>query len=91
LSGRKLVVPDGLKNPSGKFRIGLKRAINLYPKPLQERIMKERLEKDWDPTHKLNMALVTYNRLKNKNLKLSFLKSLGRLPKYSFCDYKYFI
>jgi hypothetical protein len=58
LSGRKLKLPDNLVNPSGKFRIGLKRAVNLAPNPLLERISKERLEKDWEPGHKLNLAQV---------------------------------
>ena len=58
LTGRKLKLPNDIVNPSDKFRIGVKRAINLYPKPLAERIVKERLEKDWEPSHKLVLAQV---------------------------------
>ena len=58
LSGRKLRLPKDLQNPTGKFRIGIKRTINFFPKSLLERITKERLEKEWEPNHKLNVALV---------------------------------
>jgi tripeptidyl-peptidase-2 len=58
LSGRKLRLPKDLQNPNGKFRIGIKRAINLFPKSLQERITKEKIEKEWEPNHKLQVALV---------------------------------
>jgi hypothetical protein len=33
--------------------------MSLFPKPLQERIIKERLEKEWEPEHKSNLAAVS--------------------------------
>ncbi|KAF9580814.1 tripeptidyl-peptidase II Tpp2, partial [Lunasporangiospora selenospora] len=43
LSGRKLKLGKDWKNPSGEYRLGIKRAYDLFPDELQERIKKERL------------------------------------------------
>ena len=67
LTGRQLKIPLGSEsengtawiNPSGKYRIGVKRAIELYPRSLRERMIKEKQEKFWDPPHKLAMAQTT--------------------------------
>ncbi|XP_042212595.1 tripeptidyl-peptidase 2-like isoform X1 [Homarus americanus] len=56
ISGHKLTVPESWVNPSGKFHIGLKSAYSLYPHRLQERVLKERKEKNWDPIHKELLA-----------------------------------
>ena len=49
-------MPESWVNPSGKFHIGVKGALGLYPKRLRERIVKERKEKYWDPVHKQLIA-----------------------------------
>lgn len=37
-------------NPSGEWRVGMKRAYELFPKPLVTRVKTER-RKDWDKKH----------------------------------------
>ncbi|CAB4067190.1 TPP2 [Lepeophtheirus salmonis] len=62
LSGRTLNLPQGLvsSKDNGKFRIGVKKAFDLYPRGLKDRVVKERLEKSWEPEHK--SALVSASR-----------------------------
>ena len=38
LSGRDLILDDSWKNPSGEYRVGLKRAYELFPGDLISRI-----------------------------------------------------
>lgn len=51
-----LTIPRTLKlnpkwaNPSGEWRIGLKRGFELFPKSLVTRVKKER-RKEWDKSH----------------------------------------
>lgn len=40
--GRLLTVSAGWTNPSGMFRLGVKRAYELFPRGLKERVMEER-------------------------------------------------
>jgi tripeptidyl-peptidase-2 len=40
LSGKRLQIPAAWENPSGEFRLGLKNAHELFPKPLVERLKK---------------------------------------------------
>ncbi|KAI8069082.1 uncharacterized protein B0P05DRAFT_551505 [Gilbertella persicaria] len=42
LSGRTLILDDAWKNPSGEYRVGLKRAYELFPNDLTNRIKTER-------------------------------------------------
>ena len=51
VSGRALKVNPEWTNPTGKYRVGLKRAFELYPRWLQTRVQKERKEK-WMVAHK---------------------------------------
>ncbi|KAG0329317.1 tripeptidyl-peptidase II Tpp2 [Dissophora globulifera] len=44
LTGRKLRLSKHWKNPTGEYRLGLKRAYDLFPEDLKGRIKKERLE-----------------------------------------------
>ncbi|KAK3818533.1 MAG: subtilase family-domain-containing protein [Benniella sp.] len=44
LSGRKLRLNKAWKNPSGEYRLGVKRAYDLFPDELQERIKAERAQ-----------------------------------------------
>lgn len=46
LSGRKLKLSPAWKNPTGKWRVGIKRAQELYPNGLKARVKAER-KKEW--------------------------------------------
>ena len=71
-------------NPSGKFRIGVKRAMELYPRSLRERMIKERQDKHWEPNHKKAMAQASRKinefeaRQNNSNINTSSTKSEGK-------------
>ncbi|KAJ8310382.1 hypothetical protein KUTeg_012247 [Tegillarca granosa] len=56
LTGRKLKIPNTWNNPTGKYHIGAKRLYDLYPKRLQDRVVKERREKNWDPNQRTALA-----------------------------------
>ncbi|MEZ6052871.1 MAG: tripeptidyl-peptidase 2 [Planctomycetaceae bacterium] len=47
LTGRRLKVNPDWKNPTGEYRVGLKRAYDLFPSDLVERLQKERRH-EWD-------------------------------------------
>lgn len=38
LSGRKLIISEKWNNPSGEYRVGLKRAYELFPTELVDRL-----------------------------------------------------
>ncbi|CAN0084155.1 unnamed protein product, partial [Scytosiphon promiscuus] len=50
LSGRTLRLNPKWSNPSGEWRVGIKRAYELFPKALVARVKGER-RKDWDKLH----------------------------------------
>ncbi|RIA92162.1 subtilase family-domain-containing protein [Glomus cerebriforme] len=53
LSGRKLIIDPTWDNPSGEFHVGIKRAYELFPKELINRLTKERREKFESEHHQL--------------------------------------
>ncbi|KAI1315389.1 tripeptidyl-peptidase II Tpp2 [Mortierella claussenii] len=57
LTGRKLRLSKEWKNPSGEYRIGIKRAYDLFPEDLADRIKKERLA-EFQKEHFLLVAKV---------------------------------
>lgn len=71
-----LQIPTDWKNPSGKFHIGIKTALELYPKGLKDRIMKERREKSWDPRHRTIYA-ETMKQLEEFDAKCSDPNQVG--------------
>lgn len=54
-----LQIPSTWKNPSGNYHLGTKNSFELYPKKVQERLVKERKERFWDPEHKTALANAT--------------------------------
>lgn len=54
-----LQIPSTWKNPSGNYHLGTKNSFDLYPKKVQERLVKERKERFWDPEHKTALANAT--------------------------------
>ena len=42
VGGRKIKVNPAWNNPSGIYRLGIKKAFDLYPKDLKERVRDER-------------------------------------------------
>ena len=60
LSGRILTVPAEWqeRNPSGKYRLGVKRAFELYPSGLRKRIKAERLRDFEERQRTLQLAAV---------------------------------
>ncbi|OQR76824.1 tripeptidyl-peptidase 2-like [Tropilaelaps mercedesae] len=59
ISGRKLQIPESWTNPSGKYRIGLKPAFDLYPEQLKDRMQKDYKEKNWSTFLQPTLAEVT--------------------------------
>lgn len=51
-------MPKTWQNPSGEFHTGIVYAYELFPKPLKERVIKERREKCWNPQHRACAAAV---------------------------------
>ncbi|XP_062570036.1 tripeptidyl-peptidase 2-like [Saccostrea cucullata] len=98
VTGRKLKIPDTWTNPSGLYHVGVKPAYDLFPKKLQDRLNKERKEKNWDPAHREAIAEATRkleqyeasssnqdDKLEKENLQscVDILNSLEK--KYSDC------
>ena len=66
LSGRKLTLGKDWENPSGEFRVGIKRGYELYPGSLVGRVKAER-RKEWDEKQRVLLtqekrALVRFDR-----------------------------
>ena len=55
MTGRTLYLPDELLSLES-VRVGVKRAFSLYTKGVRDRVVKERLEKKWEPWHKPLLA-----------------------------------
>jgi tripeptidyl-peptidase II len=51
LSGRTLKLNKLWKNPTGTYRLGIKRAFEMYPRGLKERVKDER-KKKWTEKHR---------------------------------------
>ena len=45
LTGRTLKINSSWKNPTGMFRVGMKKAFELYPRGLQDRVKADRRKK----------------------------------------------
>eukprot|EP00899_Mesostigma_viride_P019360 jgi/Mesvir1/27425/Mv25036-RA.1 len=56
-TGRKLRVNPGWSNPTGEWRVGAKKAFELFPKPLVERVKRER-RRWWDEQHREAISAV---------------------------------
>jgi len=56
VSGRVLTIPSEWTNPSGEFHVGVKNAYDLFPRGLRDRVLAERRDKYWDPSHKKAQA-----------------------------------
>ncbi len=54
-TGRTLAINKKWKNPSGKYRLGLKAGFDLFPAPLVSRLKKERLKK-WNQAQRKREA-----------------------------------
>ena len=48
LTGRVLTIPSSWQNPSGKYHIGVKSALELMPGNVRDRVLEERKDKLWD-------------------------------------------
>ncbi|CAG8464842.1 3190_t:CDS:10 [Ambispora leptoticha] len=57
LSGRTLIINPKWSNPSGEFRIGIKRAFELYPTPLVSRLQQEKRQSITIDHHKLQVEV----------------------------------
>ena len=68
LTGRSLVIPEDWKNPNNKWHVGVKRAFDLYPRGVKEKMVQERTEKVWDPAHKKIHAEAVMKQQQNMKL-----------------------
>ena len=75
VSGRSLKVPDewDSMNTGSTYRVGVKRIMDIYPRSLKDRILKERQDKVWGPGYRDCMAStaakVSEHEAKNKDAK----------------------
>eukprot|EP00600_Ochromonadales_sp_CCMP1393_P004453 CAMPEP_0174964208 /NCGR_PEP_ID=MMETSP0004_2-20121128/5753_1 /TAXON_ID=420556 /ORGANISM="Ochromonas sp., Strain CCMP1393" /LENGTH=1471 /DNA_ID=CAMNT_0016212909 /DNA_START=2788 /DNA_END=7203 /DNA_ORIENTATION=+ len=83
-SGRRIKVNPEWQNPSGKYRTGLKRLFELYPRGLKGRVT-EKLKEKWDmeqkqAEHMLQIEIAATSTATTKedlNTRLSLLRSMN--------------
>jgi len=88
LTGRNLRLPkdagEKWSNPSGKWHLGVKCAVDLWPRPgVKDRVLGERLSKQWEPGHKrsLGEAVKRQQESEVKERDVDSLSLLERLQK----------
>ncbi|GAB5560845.1 MAG: hypothetical protein SynsKO_24920 [Synoicihabitans sp.] len=61
LSGLELTLPEGIQNPSGEFRIGLKPASELFPRAALGRL-RAQVQQDWEAELSLKRKVAETNK-----------------------------
>jgi len=86
LSGRTLTIPETWVNPSGKYRLGVKPAVDLWPRGVKDRVLRERREKMWEPNHKQSLAEAVKKQQESgvKDKDAESLSTLEKLEKENF-------
>lgn len=59
ISGKKIKIPSTWTNPNNLYRIGVKRAFDLYPERLKDRVKAEYKKKNWEESHRKIISEVT--------------------------------
>ncbi|KAI8076819.1 uncharacterized protein BX664DRAFT_362744 [Halteromyces radiatus] len=77
LGGRTLIVDPSWKNPSGEYRVGLKRAYELFPSELVERLKSERRQNfEIKQSHLVSEAQAQLAEFNKKNPNVTDEKSI---------------